>query len=64
VNNVTDALNLAVKENTLLEAQEFMCVWEMERIVKRVKSHPNEPWESCFGYCLSALNFAWEAKQK
>lgn len=45
----------ALKEPTLAEALAFVAVWEMERIVKRVKEHPAEPYESCFRYCFAII---------
>ena len=60
--NIKEAVNEAMKEPTLLEAQTFICIWEMERVVKYVRSH-NGSWETCFKICLNEVTDAWEKEK-
>lgn len=60
--NITEATKRACEESTLNEALTFICIWEMERIVVRVREHPGS-WESCFGICISTVMEAYNDKE-
>lgn len=53
--NLYEAIRQACKKPTLDDALAFICVWESERIVKFVKEHPDQPWESMFKHCITAV---------
>ncbi len=44
--NFVETTERVCKENTLLEALTFICIWESARIVKQARY--NEQWETCF----------------
>jgi hypothetical protein len=58
--NITEAVNIACKQPTLLDALSFICVWESERIVKQALSNYRSGlsgsngtmWDTCFKVCL------------
>jgi hypothetical protein len=60
--NIKEATEQACKEPTLLKALTSICVWESERVVEhaiRAKA-AGEPWETCFGFCISSVMDKYE----
>lgn len=53
--NFEEAVTRACKETTIDDALTFICIWESERIVQFVKDHPNQPWETMFKCCITAV---------
>lgn len=51
--NITEAVQRACEQPTLLEALSWICVWESERVVKQARENPQ--WETCFKTCLKAV---------
>lgn len=51
--NITQAVERACQESTLLDALTFICIWEAERIVKQARE--NIQWETCFRVSLKAV---------
>jgi len=51
--NLTEAVNLACKEETLLAALTFICTWETERVVEQARE--NKQWDTCFNICLGRV---------
>jgi len=51
--NITEAVNRACEEPTLLDAQSWICIWECERVVKQARANPQ--WETCFKVCLKLV---------
>jgi len=60
---ITEAVDRACEEPTLEDALAFICIWEMERIVKRVREHPGS-WESCFKICISTVMEKYNASKE
>ena len=58
--NFKEAIDRACKEPTLDDALSFICIWESERIVKFVKEHPNQPWETLFKYCITNVRINYD----
>jgi len=56
--NIDAAVKRACKEDTMLGAFAFICLWEFERARKTVK--PNEPYETCFKHCLKLVKEKYE----
>lgn len=60
--NISEAVTEACKEDTLEDALTFICIWEMERIVVRVREHPGT-WDSCFGICIKTVMEKYNASK-
>jgi len=56
---IKEAVNIACKESTLLDALTWICIWESERIVKQAKKNQRDMngkgWDTCFRYCLNEV---------
>lgn len=50
---LSEAVNRACQEPTLLEALSWICVWESERIVRQAKASAH--WQTCFGACIELV---------
>jgi len=53
--NITEAINRACEEPTLLKAQTWICIWESESVVKQSLANPQSQWETYFGICLKLV---------
>lgn len=55
--NIDDAIAEALKRDSLLDAQVYMCIWETERIVEQARKNPI--WDTCFTRVLREVTKAW-----
>lgn len=62
--NITDAVEKACQEPTLVEALSWIAIWETERVVKKVRSEPTEPWETCFKICFKMVLERYEESRE
>ena len=58
--NITEAVNRACEEPTLLGAQTWICIWESERAIKQARENygsgtDGAGWDTCFGICLKLV---------
>lgn len=58
--NISEAVNRACKEPTLLKALSFICLWESERVVHQARfsygsGTDGRGWDTCFEYCLKLV---------
>lgn len=55
--NLTQALDRAMREDTLADALTFLAVWETERVV--VQARANEQWDTCFKFLFKRALERW-----
>ncbi len=57
--NITEALEIACKEPTLIDALSWICVWESERAIKQAKEGlvdaDGKGWDTCFKFCIERV---------
>ena len=53
--NITEAVERACKEGTLLDALSWICVWESERVVKQAIKNEGKHWETCFKHSIKQV---------
>jgi hypothetical protein len=57
--NINDAVKIACKEPTLLDALTWICVWNSERAIKQAKKNLRDAdgkgWDTCFRICLKNI---------
>jgi len=57
--NITEAVEKACQQPTLLDALSWICVWESERVVKQAKKElqdiDGKGWDTCFKVCLKSV---------
>ena len=58
--NISEAVNRAIKEPTLVDALSWICVWESERIVRQVQNNYGSGtngagWDTCFRICIKSV---------
>ena len=62
--NISEAVEKACQEPTLLKALTWICVWESERIVKQAKKElvdiEGKGWDTCFEVCLGIIIKTYE----
>jgi hypothetical protein len=69
---LTEAVERACQEPTLLDALTWIAVWECERAIEQayafkltgVSTAANGGWDTCFRSCFSAVMEAWAKKGK
>jgi hypothetical protein len=63
--NIDEAVNMACKEPTLLEALSWICVWESERAIMQAKKNLHDidgkGWDTCFKPCLRKVMEQWQS---
>lgn len=59
--NLTEAVERAIEEPTLIDALTWICVWESERIIAYARNNPQ--WDTCFKFFLKEVTKAWEKKE-
>lgn len=58
--NITQAVERACEEPTLLDALSWICVWESERAIHQARFNfgsgtNGAGWDTCFKYCLKCV---------
>ena len=57
--NINEAVAIACKEPTLLDALSWICVWESERAIKQARLNQRDAdgkgWDTCFRICLKMV---------
>lgn len=56
--NVSEAVERACEEPTLIDALSWICVWESERVIKQAEQ--NECWETLFKHCIQLVMEKYE----
>jgi len=58
--NITEILERAMKEPTLLDALSVACIWEAERAIEQARENKYEGWETCFKHTIKLVFDEWE----
>jgi len=58
--NISEAVNRAIQEPTLIDALSSICIWESERIVRQVQNNYGSGsngagWDTCFWICIKLV---------
>lgn len=53
--NIDEAVKKACEEPTLAKALAWIAIWESERVVRFVREHLNQPWDTCFKLCFERV---------
>ena len=60
--NITEAVERACEEPTLIDALSFICVWDSERAIKQALRNNGKSWETCFKICIKAVIEKYQEK--
>ena len=69
--NISEAVKIACKEPTLVDALGWIAVWEGERAIQQAKRFfetgertgaEGTAWDFCFTYCFKRVIEAWNSK--
>ena len=67
---IDEATKRACEESSLIEALEWIAVWESERAIKQAVAYvrtgvstaaPGQGWDTCFGFCFRHVVEEWKA---
>jgi hypothetical protein len=64
--NITEAVDRAIQECTLIDALSWICVWESERAIQQARFNygsgsNGQGWDTCFKYCISEVVKRYQA---
>jgi len=66
--NITEAVERACQEPTLVKALSWICVWESERVVRQAKRElrdfDGKGWDTCFKVCLMNVAEKYDYRPK
>jgi hypothetical protein len=71
--NISEAVDLACKEPTLVDALSWIAVWECERAVYQAKEYfetgkstasEGKGWDTCFKFCFEEVILKWNKQTR
>ncbi len=60
--NITEILERAMREPTLIDAVSVACIWEAERAIAQARDNEYEGWETCFKHTIKRVFEEWQKK--
>ena len=65
--NIDQAVTRACEEQTLLDALNWICVWESERAIKQAREQygsgaDGAGWDTCFKHCLDRVMVEYQQR--
>ncbi len=61
--NISEVVELALKEDTLLDALVTGCIWESDRAIKQGLENKGK-YETCFRFVLKQILDRWEEQHE